>query len=137
MIYLDHAATNPINPRIYQVLVEDLQDLWGNASTMYDIGMESKRILEASRAKIAHCLGVDTDEIYFTSGASEGNSWVLSQKGKCLCSPYEHDSILLNPKSCIIDDDYFFESMSDHMIKLTSQNDGGNGLIETTITNTQ
>ena len=33
---------------------------------------------------------------------------------------------------CIIDDDYFFESMSDHMIKLTSQNDGGNGLIETT-----
>ena len=58
MIYLDHAATNPINPRIYQVLVEDLQDLWGNASTMYDIGMESKRILEASRAKIAQCLGV-------------------------------------------------------------------------------
>lgn len=73
---------------------------------MYDIGMESKRILEASRAKIAYCLGVDTDEIYFTSGASEGNSWVLNQKGKCLCSPYEHDSILLNPKSCIIDDDY-------------------------------
>ena len=33
---------------------------------------------------------------------------------------------------CIIDDDYFFESMSEHMIKLTSQNDGGNGLIETT-----
>ena len=32
----------------------------------------------------------------------------------------------------IIDDDYFFESMSEHMIKLTSQNDGGNGLIETT-----
>ena len=106
MIYLDHAATNPINPHIYQALVEDLQDLWGNASTMYDIGMESKRILEASRAKIAHCLGVDTDEIYFTSGASEGNSWILNQKGKCLCSPYEHDSILLNPKSCIIDDYY-------------------------------
>lgn len=73
---------------------------------MYDIGMESKRILEASRAKIAHCLGVDTDEIYFTSGASEGNSWILNQRNKCLCSPYEHDSILLNPKSCIIDDDY-------------------------------
>ena len=106
MIYLDHAATNPINPRIYQVLVEDLQDLWGNASTMYDIGMESKRILEASRAKIAQCLGVEADEIYFTSGASEGNSWVLNQRNKCLCSPYEHDSILLNPKSCIIDDDY-------------------------------
>ena len=106
MIYLDHAATNPINPRIYQVLVADLQYLWGNASTMYDIGMESKRILEASRAKIAQCLGVEADEIYFTSGASEGNSWVLNQRGKCLCSPYEHDSILLNPKSCIIDDAY-------------------------------
>lgn len=106
MIYLDHAATNPINPRIYQVLVADLQYLWGNASTMYDIGMESKRILEASRAKIAQCLGVEAEEIYFTSGASEGNSWVLNQRNKCLCSPYEHDSILLNPKSCIIDDDY-------------------------------
>lgn len=106
MIYLDHAATNPINPRIYQVLVADLQYLWGNASTMYDIGMESKRILEASRAKIAQCLGVEADEIYFTSGASEGNSWVLNQRSKCLCSPYEHDSILLNPKSCIIDDAY-------------------------------
>lgn len=33
---------------------------------------------------------------------------------------------------CIIDDDYFFDSMSDHMVKLTSQNDGGNGLCETT-----
>ena len=73
---------------------------------MYDIGMESKRILEASRAKIAQCLGVEADEIYFTSGASEGNSWVLNQRSKCLCSPYEHDSILLNPKSCIIDDAY-------------------------------
>lgn len=106
MIYLDHAATNPISPHIYEVLMEDLQNLWGNASTMYDIGTESKRILEASRAKIARCLGVETDEIYFTSGASEGNSWVLNQKGKCLCSPYEHDSILLNPKSCIVDDNY-------------------------------
>lgn len=106
MIYLDHAATNPIKPHIYQTLMEDLQNLWGNASTMYDIGIESKRILEASRAKIARCLGVDTEEIYFTSGASEGNSWVLEQRSKCLCSPYEHDSILLNPKSCIVDDNY-------------------------------
>ena len=113
MIYLDHAATNPIKPYIYETLTEDLQNLWGNASTMYDIGMESKRILEASRAKIAHCLCVDTDEIYFTTGASEGNSWVLNQRGKCLCSPYEHDSILLNPKSCIVDVDYLNMAMVD------------------------
>ena len=141
MIYLDRAATNPIKPHIYQALMKDLQNLWGNASTMYDIGIESKRILEASRAKIARCLGVETDEIYFTSGASEGNSWALAQKERCLCSPYEHDSILLNPKSCIIDDDYLNLAVSnlttDEMFIITGMTSFENFLLSWQLVNSE
>lgn len=111
MIYLDHAATTFVYPDIIKIISEDLKDFWGNASTSYAFGHKSKFLIEQSREKIARVLNVTPEEIYFTSGSSEGNAWALSQKSRCLCSPYEHHNITENPKSTIIDKKYLLDAI--------------------------
>ena len=118
MIYLDHAATTFILPDIIDVIKDDLTEYWGNASTTYGLGRKSKDLIEESRVKIAHIMGVLPEEIYFTSGSSEGNAWALAQKNKCLCSPYEHHNITENPKSVIIDKNYLIDA-----VKVTEKNE--------------
>ena len=70
-IYLDNAATNKVDDEIVDIIVEDLKENRGNASTPYDFGQHSRLIIEESRKKIAKCIGALPEEIYFTSGASE------------------------------------------------------------------
>lgn len=106
-IYLDHAATTYIYPELIPIIAEDLDRNWGNASTMYSFGQNSRTIIEESRIRIAHSIGCDSNEIVFTSGSSEGNALAIKQRRKCLCSPYEHHDISENVNSIIADDDYF------------------------------
>jgi len=106
LIYLDNAATTKPYQEVVNLIYEDLKNSWGNASTVYSIGLESKKIIEDSRERIAACMGADPEEIYFTSGSSEGNAWAINQKSRCICSPYEHHNITNNNKSVIIDTDY-------------------------------
>ena len=122
MIYLDHAATTFVYPDIVEIIKEDLLTFWGNANTTYEIGRKSKDLLEASRSKIAYVLGVSPEEIYFTSGSSEGNAWALAQKGWCLCSPYEHHNITENPKTVIVDKNYLIDAAK------VAEKNGGLGL---------
>ena len=111
MIYLDHAATTFVLPEIIDIINDDLKKYWGNASTAYSFGKDSKTLIEQCREKIASVMGVTPEEIYFTSGSSEGNAWALAQKSKCLCSPYEHHNITENPKSIIIDKKYLNDAI--------------------------
>ena len=112
MIYLDHAATNKIDDDIINIIMEDLKENWGNASTLYDFGQKSRLIIEESRKKIAKCIGALPEEIYFTSGASESNTWAINQRKKTLISPYEHHDIADNPNTIIVDDDWFAQAIN-------------------------
>lgn len=112
MIYLDHAATNKIDDDIIDIIMEDLKENWGNASTLYDFGQKSRLIIEESRKKIAKCIGALPEEIYFTSGASESNTWAINQRKKTLISPYEHHDIADNPNAIIVDDDWFTQAIN-------------------------
>lgn len=111
-IYLDNAATNKVDDEIVDIIVEDLKENWGNASTSYDFGQHSRLIIEESRKKIAKCIGALPEEIYFTSGASESNAWAIHQKGKTLVSPYEHHDITDNPNTVVVDDDWFLQAIN-------------------------
>ena len=111
-IYLDNAATNKVDDEIIDIIVEDLKENWGNASTPYDFGQHSRLIVEESRKKIANCIGALPEEIYFTSGASESNAWAIHQKGKTLVSPYEHHDITDNPNTVVVDDDWFLQAIN-------------------------
>lgn len=106
MIYLDNASTTYVYPEVINAINETLTNYWGNPSNLYDFGQESKKLIDNAREIIANCLNCEPCEIFFTSGASEGNAWGLHQRAKCLCSPYEHHSIKENKKTIMVDEDY-------------------------------
>ena len=95
LIYLDNCSTTKLSEKVKQNIVENL-DLFANPSSMYDIGINSKKIINDSRRIIADCINCKPNEIYFTSGASESNSWALQEN--FYCEDYEHHSILNNKK---------------------------------------
>jgi len=72
-----------------------LRDAYGNASSLYSLGVASRRAVELARGRVAEAIGASPEEIYFTSGGSEGNAWVLSSvsSGSVLTSPFEHPSV--------------------------------------------
>lgn len=77
MIYFDHSATSPIFPEVLNTYVQTSQRIIGNPSSLHDLGSQASRLLQQARAQIANLLGVYAKEIYFTSGGTEGNNWII------------------------------------------------------------
>ena len=101
LTYLDNAATTSPYPEVLARMHEVMMDGWGNPSSPHVVGRRAKEMLEDSRAAIADVLGVDADEIYFTSGSTESNNLAirgacLAQRenpGKIITSTLEHSSV--------------------------------------------
>ncbi|WP_061590829.1 cysteine desulfurase family protein [Streptococcus parasanguinis] len=77
MIYFDNSATTKPYPEALVTYTEVATRIWGNPSSLHNLGSQSTRILEASRKQIAELIGKKADEIYFTSGGTEGDNWIL------------------------------------------------------------
>ena len=77
MIYFDNSATTKPYPEALATYTEVATRIWGNPSSLHNLGSQATRILEASRKQIAELIGKKADEIYFTSGGTEGDNWVL------------------------------------------------------------
>lgn len=77
MIYLDNSATTKPFPEVLQTYQEVSEKIWGNPSSLHHLGTQASRILEASRKQIAELIGKLPEEIFFTSGGTEGNNWIL------------------------------------------------------------
>lgn len=77
MIYFDNAATTQAYPEVLKTYTEVATKIWGNPSSLHSLGSQATRILEASRKQIAELLGQDSKEIFFTSGGTEGDNWVI------------------------------------------------------------
>lgn len=75
-IYFDMAATTPINKRVLKAIKRSLKDIYGNPSSLHYEGRRASYEVEKARNTIAKHLGCKPNEIFFTSGASESNSWV-------------------------------------------------------------
>ncbi len=101
-VYLDHAATTPVHPKVLEAMLPYFSGKFGNPSNLHDIGREAKNAVEEARAKTAALVGATPGEIYFTSSGAESNNFALkglaqanSQKGKhIIVSQIEHFSIL-------------------------------------------
>lgn len=94
MIYLDNAATTPLCDAAKKVIIEHLDD-FANPSSQYELGRQSRLLIEDARERIAKCINADPAEIYFTSGGSEANTWALSSYTS-MGSNIEHHSIKAN-----------------------------------------
>jgi cysteine desulfurase len=77
VIYFDNSATTIIDPQALDAYVKTSQRIIGNPSSLHDLGNQSNRLLQQARKQIAQQLQVDEKEIYFTSGGTEGDNWVI------------------------------------------------------------
>ncbi|MBW7887934.1 MAG: cysteine desulfurase [Bacteroidetes bacterium] len=103
-IYLDYAATTPINAEVLDVLLLHSKESFGNASSVHSFGRTSKVILEESRELIARSINAEPGEIVFTSGGTEADNHALigaalarrrnSGKNHILISSVEHHAVL-------------------------------------------
>lgn len=102
MIYLDNAATTKTAPEVVEAMLPYFTEFYGNASSIYKLGSESKKATIKARETIAQTLGAEPNEIYFTAGGSESDNWALKatfeayqDKGKhIITSKIEHHAIL-------------------------------------------
>ena len=108
MIYLDNAATTKTAPEVVDAMLPYFSEYYGNASTIYSLGAESKKAMDHARQTIADSLGAKPEEIYFTAGGSESDNWALkgsmrrwAAKGKkhLITAAFEHHAILHSAKA--------------------------------------
>lgn len=76
-IYFDHAATTRLHPYVKNAMLPYLEELYGNASSHYDLGEKSRAAIEESREIIAASINARPEEIYFTSGGTESDNWAI------------------------------------------------------------
>jgi cysteine desulfurase len=101
-VYLDHAATTPLDPRVLDAMRAVLESTWGNPSSIYAEGREARRVLDAARRDVAEVLGARPNDIVFTSGGSEsdnaairGAAFASVGRGKhVITSAIEHHAVL-------------------------------------------
>jgi len=95
-IYLDNAASTPIDGKVRKELVLSL-GLFGNPSSFNNKGREARKVVESARLKIARFLGAHAQEVIFTSSGTEANNLAikgLGLKGDIITTPIEHPSVL-------------------------------------------
>lgn len=102
MIYLDYASTTPVRQEVLKAYTTILNTYYGNSDSLHTLGREVSKLLEQSRTQIAQLFHVSSDELIFTSCASESNNMAIkgfalknSHRGKhIITSSVEHSSVL-------------------------------------------
>ncbi|RKY25274.1 MAG: cysteine desulfurase NifS [Planctomycetota bacterium] len=103
LIYLDHAATTPVHPRVREAMMPYISDYYGNPETLYSAGVTASEAVEDARGKVAALINCDPSEIYFTSGGTESDNWAIKgtafarrDKGRhIITSSIEHHAVLV------------------------------------------
>ena len=101
-IYLDHAATTPVDPAVLAAMTPYFYKKYGNASSLHSFGQEATRAVDKAREKVANFLECSAEEIIFTSGATESNNTIIKgiieksniKKPHIITSKIEHHCVL-------------------------------------------
>lgn len=101
-IYMDNAATTPTKKEVLAEMLPYFSEKYGNPSSIYSLGGQSKNAVEKAREQVATALGAKAKEIYFTSGGSEADNWAIKgiafanrHKGNhIITSKIEHHAVL-------------------------------------------
>src|SRR5215217_8078634 len=100
VIYFDNAATTALEPEVLEGMMPYLTDRFGNPSSIYSYGRETRLAIENARKSVAKLLGVRPGAIFFTSGGTESNNTAISASirdlgcNHLISSPIEHHAVL-------------------------------------------
>ncbi len=107
-VYLDYAATTPIDKRVLEVMTPYMTDIYGNANSVHSYGREAAAAVDNARRTIADCINAKRTEIYFTSGGTEANNWAVkgtairyreeTGRNHIITTQIEHPSLLESVK---------------------------------------
>lgn len=109
-IYLDGAANTPLDKKVFKQMKPYLTDKFvGNSFAIHDFGIRASQAIEYARMQVAEAVKATPEEVFFTSGATESNNWVIRsvadaqlvngmQRPKIVCGATEHSSVL---KACL------------------------------------
>lgn len=106
MIYFDNSATTKVHPEVLTTYTKVSEAIWGNPSSLHKMGENAYNLLEQSRVQIAELLGCQKEEIFFTSGGTEGDNWAIKgtalEKGiygkHLITTQVEHPAVLNSMK---------------------------------------
>jgi cysteine desulfurase len=101
-VYLDNAATTPMSSEVIDVMVDKMQNVYGNASTGYGLGREASMVMEVARRALAKSINAKETEIIFTSGGTESDNTAIFQTARSraklgkhiITTAIEHEAIL-------------------------------------------
>jgi cysteine desulfurase len=101
-VYLDYSATTPVKEEVLQEMIPYFTDKFGNPSSLYTIGQESKNALGLARERVATLIGAEPREIFFTSSGTEADNWAVIEtamskrnRGKhIITTAIEHHALL-------------------------------------------
>ena len=99
-IYADHAATTRLREEVLEAMLPWLREGYGNASSLYKLGRTARKAVENARRTVAEILGADANEIFFTSGGTEGDNAALRGVMACaagrhiVSTAFEHHAVL-------------------------------------------
>ena len=99
MIYLDYNATAPLRAEVREAMLPFLGAEFGNPSSVHRLGSRARVAVEQARAEVAELVGAQANEVFFTSGGTESNTWglvgsIAGRDGAIVTSPIEHSSVL-------------------------------------------
>ncbi|RMD52613.1 MAG: cysteine desulfurase, partial [Nitrospirae bacterium] len=101
-IYLDHVATNPLHPDVFEAMVPYFKEEFGNPLSVYPLGVRAREAIEEARKKVAELINAKASEIVFTSSGAESNNFAIrgvalakKREGRhIIVSKMEHHSVL-------------------------------------------
>ena len=105
-IYLDGAANTPLDKTVFKQMKPYLTDKFvGNSFAIHDFGIRASQAIEHARMQVAEAVKATPEEVFFTSGATEGNNWIIRSvadeqlangmsRPKIVCGATEHSSVL-------------------------------------------
>ena len=101
-IYVDHAATSPMHPKVIEKMLEVMQQSYGNPSSIHSFGRQARKIMNTARSSLALSIGAQESEIIFTSGGTEADNHAIfgvvesyQKKGKhIITTEIEHHAVL-------------------------------------------
>ncbi|QED48741.1 cysteine desulfurase family protein [Cytobacillus dafuensis] len=101
-IYVDHAATSPMHPKVIDKMMEVMNSEFGNPSSIHSFGRGARHIIDEARAVIAKSIGAEANEVIFTSGGTEADNHAIfgvahsyKQNGKhIITTQIEHHAVL-------------------------------------------